>query len=98
MKNYQKRQTEPVQAKPFGFFRDPFSDGLGQGPALVNLPGGRFRMGDIQGTGYSDERPVHDVDVARFAIGVYLRWTGFVTPSGTFVLFQVGVMKKFRSR
>jgi formylglycine-generating enzyme required for sulfatase activity len=30
---------------------------------------GSFRMGDIQGGGYSDEQPVHRVSVGKFAMG-----------------------------
>lgn len=37
-------------------------------PELVVLPGGRFLMG---GTKYSDEKPVHAVQVNSFAIGKY---------------------------
>lgn len=37
-------------------------------PELVVLPGGRFQMGSTQ---YSDEQPVHTVNVASFALGKY---------------------------
>ncbi len=40
-------------------------------PEMVSLPGGTFRMGDIQGTGHTDERPVHEVTVDAFAIARY---------------------------
>jgi formylglycine-generating enzyme required for sulfatase activity len=43
----------------------------GRGPEMMLLPGGRFRMGDIQGKGDKDERPVHEVEVDSFAIGRY---------------------------
>ena len=33
---------------------------------LVWVPGGRFLMGDTQGIGQSDERPVREVKVAGF--------------------------------
>ncbi len=36
---------------------------------MVWLPGGTFKMGDIQGVGYDDERPVHEVTLDAFAIG-----------------------------
>jgi formylglycine-generating enzyme required for sulfatase activity len=36
---------------------------------MVWLPAGRFKMGDIQGGGDSDEQPVHEVSIQRFAIG-----------------------------
>jgi len=38
---------------------------------MVVIPAGTFRMGDIQGGGWSDEQPVHQVSVARFAMGKY---------------------------
>lgn len=41
------------------------------GPTMIKLPGGRFRMGDIQGIGDSDELPVHEVELDRFAICRY---------------------------
>ncbi|MCW5202776.1 SUMF1/EgtB/PvdO family nonheme iron enzyme [Desulfobulbus sp. US4] len=41
------------------------------GPDMVLLPGGRFRMGDIQGDGRGNERPVHEVELDSFAIGRY---------------------------
>jgi len=51
-------------------FRDRLADG-GFGPKMVWIPAGSFRMGDIQGGGDSDEQPVHDVSVGRFAMGKY---------------------------
>jgi formylglycine-generating enzyme required for sulfatase activity len=41
------------------------------GPVMIKLPGGRFRMGDIQGIGDSDELPVHEVELDSFAICRY---------------------------
>ena len=40
-------------------------------PEMVVVPGGRFRMGDLSGDGWSDERPVRDVTVSPFAAGKY---------------------------
>ncbi|MCP4696259.1 MAG: formylglycine-generating enzyme family protein [Gammaproteobacteria bacterium] len=51
-------------------FRDTLVGG-GQGPLMMPLPGGTFRMGDIQGGGENDEQPVHNVTIAGFAMGVY---------------------------
>jgi len=51
-------------------FRDNLQDGS-QGPEMVWIPRGSFRMGDIQGGGSSDEKPVHSVSVSRFAMGRY---------------------------
>jgi formylglycine-generating enzyme required for sulfatase activity len=38
---------------------------------MVYLPGGTFRMGDIQGKGFDWERPVREVTLDAFAIGRY---------------------------
>ncbi|MCK5524949.1 MAG: SUMF1/EgtB/PvdO family nonheme iron enzyme [Thiomargarita sp.] len=67
-------QREPVQPRvkrvPDKVFRDRLKDG-GFGPEMVRIPAGRFQMGDIQGGGYSDEKPVHKVSVSEFAMGRY---------------------------
>uniref|UniRef100_UPI004055B4C1 SUMF1/EgtB/PvdO family nonheme iron enzyme n=1 Tax=Candidatus Electronema sp. TaxID=2698783 RepID=UPI004055B4C1 len=52
-------------------FQDRLSKG-DAGPEMVFLPGGRFRMGDIQGNGSEDELPVHEVELDSFAIGRYI--------------------------
>jgi len=52
------------------FFRDRLQDGS-QGPEMVWIPRGSFRMGDIQGEGWDWEKPVHSVSVSRFAMGRY---------------------------
>jgi formylglycine-generating enzyme required for sulfatase activity len=46
------------------------SPGRSGGPAadLVFIPGGVLRMGDHSGTGYPDERPVHEVRVSALQI------------------------------
>lgn len=40
-------------------------------PPLVTLPGGTFRMGDGSGNGQKDERPVHEVRVPAFRMGLH---------------------------
>jgi formylglycine-generating enzyme required for sulfatase activity len=62
----EKKALRPVT----GFFQEPLKDGS-LGPKMVWIPAGSFRMGDIQGSGDSDEKPVHSVSVSRFAMGVY---------------------------
>ncbi|WPD24715.1 MAG: formylglycine-generating enzyme family protein [Candidatus Electrothrix scaldis] len=42
-----------------------------KGPEMIMLPGGRFKMGDIQGGGSGDARPVHEVELNNFALGRY---------------------------
>jgi formylglycine-generating enzyme required for sulfatase activity len=39
--------------------------------AMVDIPGGRYRMGDLNGKGKSDERPVHWVQVPAFRLAKY---------------------------
>ena len=38
---------------------------------MVSIPGGTFRMGDIRGDGWDDEKPVHSVTVPSFRMGKY---------------------------
>jgi formylglycine-generating enzyme required for sulfatase activity len=57
--------------KPGTSFRDSLKDGS-QGPEMVVIPAGTFRMGDINGDGRENERPVHTVRIIRpFAMGRY---------------------------
>lgn len=51
-------------------FRDSLKDGS-SGPEMIWLPAGQFRMGDVSGGSNSDELPVHEVSLKRFAIGRY---------------------------
>ena len=55
---------------PGKVFRDRLADGS-LGPEMVWIAAGSFRMGDIQGGGGDDEKPVHRVSVGRFAMGKY---------------------------
>ncbi len=50
---------------------DPLKNG-GEGPAMVLIPAGTFRMGDITGHGFDREQPVHKVSVESFLMGRYL--------------------------
>lgn len=40
-------------------------------PEMVVIRGGTFRMGDLQGDGTPDQRPVHDVTIRPFSMGKY---------------------------
>jgi len=52
-------------------FQDRLKGG-GKGPEMVWIAAGSFKMGDIQGGGDSDEKPVHRVSITqRFAMGRY---------------------------
>jgi formylglycine-generating enzyme required for sulfatase activity len=61
---------EKIQQVPGKVFRDRLKDGS-FGPEMIWIPAGRFRMGDIQGSGYDNEKPVHSVNVKQFAMGKY---------------------------
>lgn len=53
---------------------------------LVQIPGGRFLMGDALGSGYPQERPAHEVSVAPFWAGKYCvtvqEYFAFITDLG----------------
>jgi len=52
-------------------FRDPLKSG-GEGPQMVVLGAGSYRMGDVSGAGAAHARPAHNVQLeAPFAMGVY---------------------------
>ena len=52
-------------------FRDRMKNGT-DGPEMVVIPAGKFRMGDIQGVGLKHEQPVHEVRIRRpFAASRY---------------------------
>jgi formylglycine-generating enzyme required for sulfatase activity len=58
-------------SKPGAVLCDKLKDGS-QGPEMVVIPAGTFKMGDIQGKGGYDEKPVHAVRIAKpFSIGRY---------------------------
>jgi formylglycine-generating enzyme required for sulfatase activity len=57
--------------RPGEVFRDRLKNG-GDGPEMVVVRAGTFRMGDIQGGGGKDEQPVHEVHIKRlFAVSRY---------------------------
>ena len=64
--------SSPPAARPGQSFSDTLSSG-GQGPEMVVIPAGRFRMGCVSGLGCQDrELPVHDVTIPRaFAVSKY---------------------------
>ncbi len=53
---------------------------------MVVLPGGSFWMGDLQGGGYDDERPVHTVRIKSFAVSKHevtrAQFAAFVKATG----------------
>ncbi len=57
----------PSNRKPGDTFKD-----CADCPEMVVIPSGSFRMGDLSGTGYADEKPVHDARIGySFAVGKY---------------------------
>ena len=54
---------------------------------MISIPGGFFRMGDLNGGGDDDERAVHSVTVSNFKLGKY----EVTFPSGMPVLRTMGV-------
>jgi hypothetical protein len=48
----------PARRKPGSVFKD-----CPDCPEMVVMPRGNFRMGDMSGAGYKDEKPVHRVDI-----------------------------------
>ena len=61
----------PVVRVPGSSFRDTLRSG-GEGPEMVVIPAGRFRMGDLSGEGLIDEKLVHEVVITRpFALSKY---------------------------
>lgn len=62
---------ELLHANHLIIFQHQLVDG-GTAPEMVRIPTGRFRMGDAQGLGDDNERPVHEVVVSKpFALGRY---------------------------
>ena len=65
-------KKRPAPGLPPGkTFRDALRGG-GEGPEMVVLPTGRFRMGDLSGDGLDSEKPVRTVTITRpIAMGKY---------------------------
>ena len=62
------QQTLVVELAQGGSAGDVIQD-CPQCPPMVYIPAGSFRMGDIQGGGESNEKPVHRVSVGAFLLG-----------------------------
>ena len=57
--------------QPGSVFQDSLKDGS-NGLEMVVIPEGKFQMGDIQGSGDTDEKPVHEVKICKaFALSKY---------------------------
>jgi len=62
--------TEVEREAPIPF-QDALKDGSGDGPEMIWLPSGTFRMGSPEHVGEDDERPAHDVTLGHYAVGKY---------------------------
>jgi formylglycine-generating enzyme required for sulfatase activity len=62
-------KPKPVVVKAIGVYRDPLKNG--QGPLMVKLPGGTFKMGSKSSLPYYDERPQYQVTLNSFSISKY---------------------------
>ena len=68
--NSLKGQNTAQQTQSPHVFHDTLRDDT-PGPSMVWIPAGSFRMGDLCGTGWENERPIQKVSVPRYAIGIY---------------------------
>src|SRR5262245_36840047 len=57
--------SKQTNRKPGTIIRDDLEDGS-QGPKMIVIPGGKFKMGDIHGLGNETEKPVHTVRIGSF--------------------------------
>jgi formylglycine-generating enzyme required for sulfatase activity len=65
-----EEKPEPVTVvKAIGMYRDPLKNG--QGPLMVKLPSGTFKMGSKNSLPYYDERPQYQVTLNSFSISKY---------------------------
>lgn len=63
--------TAQAGLRPGEVFRDRLKNGR-EGPEMVVIPAGKFRMGDIQAAGTKNEQPVREAHVQKqFAISRY---------------------------
>jgi formylglycine-generating enzyme required for sulfatase activity len=71
---------------PKNVFSDSFLKDDGEGPQMVWIPSGTFKMGDIQKAGFSNELPIHEIFMNRFAIGrsevTFAEYDRFVEDTG----------------
>ena len=63
-------EPEPVYVDKADVFRDSLKSG-GNGPTMIKVPAGRFRMGGASAIISADEVPRHEVDIPSFMVSVY---------------------------
>jgi len=73
-----KKAEKPPAYKPGSMIQDTLSDGS-NGPEMIVIPAGTFKMGDSNGSGGSEEKPVHTVTIQKpFAMSKYeVRFTDY---------------------
>ena len=63
-------EVEPVYVDKADAFRDKLRSG-GNGPTMLRIPGGTFRMGGASAIVAPDETPRHEVTVEPFMVSIY---------------------------
>ena len=63
-------EPEPAYVDKADIFRDRLKSG-GNGPTMIKVPGGSFRMGGASAIVSPDEVPRHNVNVPSFMVSVY---------------------------
>ena len=63
-------EPQPVQANESKSIKDKLKSG-GQGPLMIQVPAGKFKMGARSGIVSADEVPQHTVNVEAFLVSVY---------------------------
>jgi formylglycine-generating enzyme required for sulfatase activity/serine/threonine protein phosphatase PrpC len=63
-------EPEPAYVDKADIFRDRLKSG-GNGPTMIKVPGGSFRMGGASSIVSPDEVPRHEVNVSSFMVSVY---------------------------
>ena len=81
-----KTMAQIKKLRPKELFRDMLRRDI-EGPKMVVIPAGKFRMGDRKGGGSESEKPVHEVNIHDvFAIGqtpiTFLEYDQFCQMSG----------------
>jgi len=80
------RLKKDAKEDPFQDFFDKFFEDSLLAGEMIDIPAGSFRMGDISGGGYGEERPVHKVNISSFRMGkheiTFDQWDACVTDGG----------------
>ena len=67
----EKQSATQASSSSMKVFRDRLKSG-GEGPEMIVVPAGSFKMGDVQGGGDKEEVPMHTVTIQKpFSVGRY---------------------------